>query len=125
MSGQSLLLPTASRVSHAAFAAAALVWITPAVSAEPCRPALAIGDVHFTAMQPPTLARTWSAVVSVDAPQCAASATGTFDIVFIREKETAPDLEFRERYVWRPPSVKVTIGFAADEAVQSYRIDNV
>jgi hypothetical protein len=27
--------------------------------------------------------------------------------------------------VWRAPSVKVQVDFAADEAVQSYRIDNV
>jgi hypothetical protein len=67
----------------------------------------------------------WSAVVMVDAPRCAANATGTFDIVFVQEKETATDLEFRERFVWRASSVKVTVDFAADEAVQSYRIDNV
>ena len=90
-----------------------------------CRPTLAINDVHFTEMQPPTLSRTWSAVVSVDAAHCAAKATGTFEIVFVREKETAPDLAFRERFVWRAPSVKVQVDFAADEAVQSYRIDNV
>jgi hypothetical protein len=62
-----------------------------------CRPTLAISDVHFTEMQPPTLSRTWSAVVSVDASHRAAKATGTFEIFFVPEKETAPDLEFRER----------------------------
>ena len=90
-----------------------------------CRPTLAISDVHFTEMQPPTLSRTWSAVVAVDAAHCAANATGTFEIVFVREKEIGPDLEFRERFVWRAPSVKVQVDFAADEAVQSYRINNV
>ena len=64
-------------------------------------------------------------MVAVDAAHCAAKATGTFEIVFVREKETGPDLEFRERFVWRAPSVKVQVDFAADEAVQSYRIDNV
>jgi hypothetical protein len=95
------------------------------MSGSTCRPTLAISDVHFTEMQPPTWSRTWSAVVSVDAAQCTAKATGTFEIVFVREKETGPDLEFRERFVWRAPSVKVQVDFAADEAVQSYRIDNV
>ena len=95
------------------------------MSGSTCRPALAISDVHFTEMRPPTWSRTWSAVVAVDAAHCAAKATGTFEIVFVREKETAPDLEFRERFVWRAPSVKVQVDFAADEAVQSYRIDNV
>jgi len=96
-----------------------------ALAEDICRPALAIGNVHFTEMQPPTRPRTWSAVVSVDASHCPAKATGQFDIVFVRESETAPDLEFRERFVWRAPSVKVQVDLAADEAVQSYRIDNV
>jgi hypothetical protein len=95
------------------------------MSGSTCRPTLAISDVHFTEMRPPTWSRAWSAVVAVDAARCAAKATGTFEIVFVREKETGPDLEFRERFVWRAPSVKVQVDFAADEAVQSYRIDNV
>lgn len=96
-----------------------------AIAEDTCKPALAIGDVHFTEMQPPTLSRTWSAVVSVDPSHCAAKATGTFDIVFVREKETAPDLEFRERFAWRAPSVRVQVDLDRDEAVQSYRIDSV
>jgi uncharacterized membrane protein YfcA len=96
-----------------------------ALADDTCRPALAIGDVRFTQMQPPTRSRTWSAVVSVDASRCPAKATGTFDIVFVRASETASDLEFRERFVWRAPSVHVQVDLAADEAVQSYRIDNV
>ena len=42
------------------------------MSGAACRPTLAISDVHFTEMQPPTLSRTWSAVVAVDAPGLAA-----------------------------------------------------
>jgi hypothetical protein len=130
MSGQSLrnLFPvTSRRLSQAGFVTAALVTvgIAPATGEVSCQPALAITDVHFTEMQPPTLSRTWSAVVSVDAPGCAAKATGTFDIVFVRGIEIGPDLEFRERFVWRAPSVKVKLDFAAYEAVQSYRIYNV
>jgi hypothetical protein len=99
--------------------------VTQSFAQDACRPALAIADARFTEMQPPTLTRTWSAVVSVDASHCAPRTTGTFDIVFVRASETAPDLEFRERFVWRTPSVKVKVDFAADEAVESYRIDNV
>jgi uncharacterized protein len=98
---------------------------TQAFAEDRCGPVLTIGDVHFTEMTPPTRSRTWSAVVSVDASRCPAKATGTFDIVFVRASETAPDLEFRERFVWRAPSVHVQVDLAADEAVQSYRIDNV
>jgi hypothetical protein len=130
MSGQKLrnLFPvTLRQFRQAACATAALVAVctAPAASGEFCHPALSISDVHFTEMQPPTHSRTWSAAVLVDAARCTANATGTFDIVFVREKETAPDLEFSERFVWRAPSVNAQVDFAADEAVQSYRSDNV
>jgi hypothetical protein len=130
MNGQSLrnLFPiTPQRLSQAVFVTAALasVCVVPAKSSESCRPALAISNVHFTDMQPPALSRTWSAVVLVDAAHCAAKATGTFDIVFVRGIEIGPDVEFRERFVWRAPSVNVKVDFAANEAAQSYRIDNV
>jgi hypothetical protein len=127
MSGQKLAFSTTRpyRAAASIVAVLALVSATRAMGQDTCRPTLAISDVHFTEMQPPRLSRTWSAVVAVDAVHCAAEATGTFEIVFVREKETGPDLEFRERFVWRAPSVKVQVDFAADEAVQSYTIDNV
>jgi hypothetical protein len=131
MSGQKFPFNIPSLYSGTAFLIAVLAFvyatqaITQAMGGDTCVPRLAISDVHFTEMQPPTQSRTWSAVVSVDASECAAKGTGTFEIVFVREKETAPDLEFRERFVWRTPSVNVKVDFAADEAVQRYRIDNV
>jgi hypothetical protein len=102
-----------------------LVGVTQAVGQQPCRPALEVKEVRFSVMQPPTLKRTWTAVVSVDASRCAANSSGTFEIVFTRLKETAPELDFRERFAWSPPSVNVAVDFAADEAVQRYRIDNI
>jgi hypothetical protein len=128
MNGRNLSISAILRpISCVVFVIPALVasFIAPAMSAELCQPVLAISDAHFTEMQPPTLSRTWSAVVSVDAPHCAANAKGQFDIVFVREKETEPDLAFRERFVWRAPAITIKVDFAADEAVQSYRIDNV
>jgi hypothetical protein len=136
MSGQKLAFNSTRLYSAAASLIAVLAFVCATravgqettgrdVSGSTCRPTLAISGVHFTEMQPPRLSRTWSAVVAVDASHCAAKATGTFEIVFVREKETGPDLEFRERFVWRAPSVKVQVDFVADEAVQSYRIDNV
>jgi hypothetical protein len=130
MSGQKFTFNTARLYSVAASVVAVLTFVsaTRAMGQDmsgSCRPTLAVSDVHFTEMQPPRLSRTWSAVVSVDASHCAVKATGTFEIVFVREKETGPDLQFHERFVWRAPSVKVQVDFAADEAVQSYRIDNV
>jgi hypothetical protein len=131
MSDQKFAFNTTHLYRAAASIAAVLAFVCATramgqdMSGYTCRPTLAISDVHFTEMQPPTLSRTWSAVVAVDAAHCATNATGTFEIVFVREKETGPDLEFRERFVWRASSVKVQVNFAADEAVQSYRIDNV
>jgi hypothetical protein len=102
-----------------------LVGITQAVGQEPCRPALEIKEVQFSPMQPPTRKRTWTAVVSVDASHCAANSTGSFEIVFTRLKENGPELDFRERFAWQSPAVTVAVDFAADEAVQRYRIDTI
>src|SRR5215475_12330359 len=71
-----------------------------------CHPKLAVTDVQFSGMIPPTLERKWTAIVSVDASRCQPNSSGYFEIVFARLSETAPDLEFRERYAWRPPSVE-------------------
>lgn len=110
----------------------ALIGATEAIADNLCRPALALDEVEFSAMIPPTLERVWSAVVSVDASQCAAISKGKFEIVFTRLSENAPDLEFRKQYMWSAPSsvwsvplLGVGLAFAADEAVGHYRIDNV
>ena len=102
-----------------------LISVTQAVGQEPCRPALVVKDVQFSQMQPPTRKRTWTAVVSVDVSHCAANSTGSFEIVFTRLKENGPELDFREQFAWLPPSVNVAVDFAADEAVQRYRIDTI
>jgi hypothetical protein len=102
-----------------------LIDVTQAVGQRLCRPALRINDVQFSPMQPPTLERTWSAVVSVDASACTENSKGYFDIVFTRVSEDAPDLEFRKQFAWSAPSVSVGLAFAADEAVAQYRIENI
>lgn len=102
-----------------------LISVTQAVGQEECRPILAFREVHFSGMQPPTLQRKWTAVVSVDASRCAANSKGYFKIGFTRLKEIGPEIAFRERFMWLPPSVKVEVDFAADEAVDAYWIENV
>ena len=89
-----------------------------------CKPALAVSDVKFSAMQPPTMGRTWTAVVSVDASQCATTA-GHFELGFSRLKENGPEIEFREQFTWQPRSVNVSVEFWADEAAESYWLDNI
>jgi hypothetical protein len=106
-------------------AVACLVNVTQVLAQQVCKPGLSFKEVRFSKMQPPTLKRTWTAVISVDAARCAVSSTGHFEIIFSRLKESAPDLEFREQFKWRSPSVNVVVDFWADEAVERYWIDNV
>ena len=110
-----------------AFLAAAipLICVPQAAGQQACGPTLAFAEVQFSEMQPSTLERKWAAVVSVDASRCAANSTGSFEIVFTRLKENGPELDFWERFAWQPPAVNVAVDFAADEAVQSYRIDTI
>jgi len=103
----------------------ALAGMTQADAGHVCRPALAIKDIHFSQMQPPALERRWSAVVSVDASRCTVNTGGYFEIGFSRLKENGTEVEFREQFIWLPPSVKVSVDFWADEAVEAYWIDNV
>jgi hypothetical protein len=101
-----------------------LMSVTQAVGQQTCRPALAFKQVRFSEMKPPTLERTWTAVLSVDASRCA-TTSGRFEIVFSRAKEIGIDVEFREQFTWRPDSVDVSVDFWADEAVAGYRLNNV
>jgi len=130
MSGRSIagFLPARMHRSCLSGVVAGIVGLTGAAQAvgEPaCKPTLAFEEVHFSEMQPPTMERKWTAIVSVDASRCAANSAGHFEIVFMRLKEVGIDVEFRERFKWRPPAVKVEVGFAADEAVQRFRLDNI
>jgi len=102
-----------------------LVSVTHAAGQPVCRPALGFKQVRFSPMQPPTMARTWTAVVSVDASRCAVNTGGYFEIGFSRLKENGIEVEFREQSIWLPPSVKVSVDFWADEAVEAYWLDYV
>jgi len=46
-------------------------------------------------------------------------------IGFSRLKENGIEVEFREQSIWLPPSVKVSVDFWADEAVEAYWLDYV
>jgi hypothetical protein len=101
-----------------------LIGVTQAVGQPSCKPALVIKEVNFSAMQPPTGERRWTAVVAVDASRCTTTA-GFFEIGFSRQKENGGEIEFRERFQWLSPAVKVGLDFWADEAVEYYWIDSV
>jgi hypothetical protein len=103
----------------------ALLSVAPATAQSLCRPALAINEALLSPIERPNLQRKWSAIVTADTSECAVNSGGFFDIVFTRLSENAPDLDFRQRFVWSPFSMKVTMDFAADEAVGQYRIENI
>jgi len=110
-----------------------LIGATQAIGENLCRPTLTVNEVEFSTVLPPTLERTWSAVVAVDASACTADSKGSFEIVFTRLSKNAPDLEFRKQFIWSAPSfvwqaspsVGVGLTFAADEAAERYWIENV
>jgi hypothetical protein len=102
-----------------------LASVTQATGGPVCRPALAVTEVRFSEMLPPTNERKWSAVVTVDASSCAANASGYFEIGFLRQKETGLELDFVEEFIWLPPRVRVGVDFWADEAVEQYWINKV
>src|SRR5262249_17354538 len=114
-----------SCISRIVASALGVTSISPVTGQPSCRPTLTVADVQFSAMIRPTLERKWTAIVSVDASLCQPSSSGYFEIFFTRLSELGPDLEFRERYAWRPPSVEVAVIFAANEAVQQFRVENI
>jgi hypothetical protein len=102
----------------------AFLSVTQAIGQQTCRPALAVKQVRFSEMTPPTLERNWTAVLSVDASRCT-TTSGRFEIVFSRLKENGIEIEFREQFTWRPDEVQVSVGFWADEAVERYWLANI
>jgi len=95
-----------------------------AASASICKPALAFKDVKFSAVNRETMIRTWTATVQVDASRCASSG-GSFEVFFTRQKENAPEVDFTERFEWKPDAIEVAVDFWADEAVEDYRITRI
>lgn len=102
-----------------------LAGLAEALAQPSCRPNLSFKDVAFSAMQPPTMQRTWTAVVAVDASRCAAGSRGHFEIVFTRLQEFGPDSESGEEFAWAAPQVTVAVKLAPTEAVERYRIGTV
>ncbi|MFL6304171.1 MAG: hypothetical protein ACJ72H_11570 [Candidatus Sulfotelmatobacter sp.] len=115
------------RTCHSALVAGALALGTAgqAASQAACRPKLSITGAQFSEMIPPTLERKWTAFVAVDASACSANASGSFELGLTRLKENGYDVDFRERFAWRAPSVGISVDFSADEAVERYWIESV
>ena|ERR1043166_4970599 len=101
-----------------------LAGMAQAVAVPACKPVLAFTDVWFSSMQPPTMERTWTAALSVDASRCA-TMSGRFEIMLTRQKENAPEVDFVEPFMWKPGRVDVSVAFWADEAVEGYRLSSI
>jgi hypothetical protein len=105
-------------------AASGFVSAAQAVGPQACKPVLGFREVRFSPMRPPTMERTWTAVLSVDASRCT-TTSGRFGILFTRLKENGMDFDFEERFTWTLPSVEVSVDFWADEAVAGYWLNDV
>ena len=103
----------------------AFAGVTQASGAPLCRPTLAFKEVQFSPMQPPTMQRTWTAVVAVDTSRCAADSRGHFEILFTRLQEFGPDSESGEEFTWTAPEIIVVMDFAPTESIERYRIGSV
>src|ERR1700741_470878 len=102
-----------SRIYGALTGIIGLIIVTQAVGQQVCRPVLAFTEVKFSAIQPETMERKWSAVVTVDASHCARDSEGYFQIGFSRTKEDAVEIDFSETFKWLSPSVNVAVDFWA------------
>lgn len=105
-------------------AIAALVLMPcPDAAAQPaCKPVLTVKDIGYSKAF--NLRRYWTAVVQVDASRCA-TASGLFALSFVRQSETAPDLQFAEAFFWRGGETRIRVEFGVDEAVDGYWISDV
>jgi hypothetical protein len=112
-------------ILRASVMAGSIILLASHAAAAPlCKPALAFKEVRFSAIQPETMERHWTASLAVDASQCA-TTSGRFEILFSRLKENGPEVEFVEPFTWKPTSVEVSVVFWADEAVEGYWLNRI
>jgi hypothetical protein len=114
-----------SVISSFVASALALVSVAQAAAQAVCRPKLSVTGVQFSEMIRPTMLRKWRATVLVDASACAANSAGYFEMEFTRYQEIGLDLDFREQFIWMPPSVLIGLDFAPGESVGRYAIVSV
>jgi hypothetical protein len=103
------------------FAATLAFAVTSSDAAPLCEPLLAFRDARLSEPHPETMQRRWTALLDVDASRCA-TATGRFEIIFTRQKEHGPEIDFVESFVWTHGLIEVSVEFWADEAVEGYRL---
>jgi hypothetical protein len=99
-----------------------LLGTTQAVAGKLCRPVLSLRDARISEAR--EMHRTWTGILTADASPCS-TASGQFDVQFTRLKETAPDLQFMERFTWVSGQSEVSLDFWWDEWLEDNRIISV
>jgi len=99
-----------------------LLGVTPAVAGKLCKPVLSLRDARVSEAR--EMYRTWTGILTADASRCS-TASGQFDVQFTRLKETAPDLQFMERFTWVSGQSEVSLDFWWDEWLEDNRIISI
>jgi hypothetical protein len=99
-----------------------LLGVTPAVAGKLCKPVLSLRDARVSEAR--EMHRTWTGILTADASRCS-TASGQFDVQFTRLKETAPDLQFMERFTWVSGQSEVSLDFWWDEWLEDNRIISI
>jgi hypothetical protein len=99
-----------------------LLGTTQAVAGKLCKPVLSLRDVRLSEAR--EMHRTWTSVLTADASPCS-TAAGQFDVQFMRLKETAPDLQFMERFTWVSGQSELSLDFWWDEWLEDSRIISI
>jgi hypothetical protein len=99
-----------------------LFGATPNVAQQLCKPALTVTEARISEVR--NLQRTWTAALTVEASDCS-TTSGQFEVEFTRLKESAPDMQFIERFIWAPGQTKVSLDIWWDEWVQNYRVGRI
>lgn len=100
----------------------ALLSATQAVAGKLCKPVLSLRDVRISEAR--EMHRTWTGALTADASPCS-TTSGQFDVQFTRLKETAPDLQFMERFTWASGQSEVSLDFWWDEWLEDHRIVSI
>jgi hypothetical protein len=99
-----------------------LFGTTQAAAGKLCKPVLSLRDARVSEAR--EMHRTWSGILTADASRCS-TASGQFDVQFTRLKETAPDLQFMERFTWVSGQSEVSLDFWWDEWLEESRIISI
>jgi hypothetical protein len=93
-----------------------------AIAAPKCKPDLSLNQYEVAPR--PMSVRTWTGRIDVDASRCA-SASGQFNVDFVRGKADLPDQRFTRQLAWTPGRVEVTLDIQRDELLVDFSIGDV